>query len=317
MTIKTESLTKNFGKITAVNELDLEVKEGEIFGLLGPNGAGKTTLISMLCTILKPTSGRAWVNGFDIVKEPGKVRKSIGIVFQQASVDDLLTGRENLALHNLLFEVPKAIRKKRIEEVLSIVNLEKRADDFVNTYSGGMRRRLELARGIMHHPEILFLDEPTLGLDPQTREHIWDYIKDLARKECMTVLLTTHYMEEAEQLCDRVGIIDYGRIVALDSPGALISRIAGDVVTIKQKVRDIEGIRKLDYVMKAEEKDELLYISIKDAGKHLQDLLSNTGLIDFVEVRRGTLNDVFLHYTGREIREGEAEGGFWERMMKR
>ena len=317
MTIKTESLTKNFGKITAVNELDLEVKEGEIFGLLGPNGAGKTTLISMLCTILKPTSGRAWVNGFDIVKEPGKVRKSIGIVFQQASVDDLLTGRENLALHNLLFEVPKAIRKQRIEEVLSIVNLEKRADDFVNTYSGGMRRRLELARGIMHHPEILFLDEPTLGLDPQTREHIWDYIKDLARKECMTVLLTTHYMEEAEQLCDRVGIIDYGRIVALDSPGALISRIAGDVVTIKQKVRDIEGIRKLNYVIKAEEKDELLYISIKDAGKHLQDLLSNTGLIDFVEVRRGTLNDVFLHYTGREIREGEAEGGFWERMMKR
>lgn len=317
MTIKTESLTKNFGNISAVNELDLEVKEGEIFGLLGPNGAGKTTLISMLCTILKPTSGRAWVNGFDIVKEPGKVRKSIGIVFQQASVDDLLTGRENLALHNLLFEVPKAIRKQRIEEVLSIVNLEKRADDFVNTYSGGMRRRLELARGIMHHPEVLFLDEPTLGLDPQTREHIWDYIKELARKECMTVLLTTHYMEEAEQLCDRVAIIDYGKIVALDSPGALISRIAGDVITIKQRTRDIKGIRKLDYVMKAEEKDELLYISIKDAGKHLQDLLSNTGPIDFVEVRRGTLNDVFLHYTGREIREGEAEGGFWERMMKR
>ena len=317
MTIKTESLTKNFGKITAVNELDIEVKEGEIFGLLGPNGAGKTTLISMLCTILKPTSGRAWVNGFDIVKEPGKVRKSIGIVFQQASVDDLLTGRENLALHNLLFDVPKAIRKQRIDEVLSIVNLEKRADDFVNTYSGGMRRRLELARGIMHHPKILFLDEPTLGLDPQTREHIWDYIKDLAQKECMTVLITTHYMEEAEQLCDRVGIIDYGKIVALDSPGALISRIAGDVVTIKQRIRDIESIRKLDYVMKAEEKDELLYISIKDAGKHLQDLLSNTGPIDFVEVRRGTLNDVFLHYTGREIREGEAEGGFWERMMKK
>jgi ABC-2 type transport system ATP-binding protein len=317
MTIKTEALTKKFGKITAVNELDLEVEDGEIFGLLGPNGAGKTTLISMFCTILKPTSGRAWVNGFDIVKEPGKVRKSIGIVFQQASVDDLLTGRENLALHNLLFEVPKAIRKQRIDEVLSIVNLENRADDFVNTYSGGMRRRLELARGIMHHPKILFLDEPTLGLDPQTREHIWDYIKELAQKECMTVLLTTHYMEEAEQLCDRVAIIDYGKIVALDSPGALKSRIAGDVVTIKQRIPDIESIKKLDYVMKAEEKDGLLYISIKDAGKHLQDLLSNTGPIDFVEVRRGTLNDVFLHYTGREIREAEAEGGFWERMMKR
>ncbi|PWB51896.1 MAG: ABC transporter ATP-binding protein [Candidatus Methanoperedenaceae archaeon] len=317
MTIKTEALTKKFGKITAVNELNLEVEEGEIFGLLGPNGAGKTTLISMLCTILKPTSGRAWVNGFDIVKEPGKVRKSIGIVFQQASVDDLLTGRENLALHNLLFEVPKAIRKQRINEVLAIVNLEKRADDFVNTYSGGMRRRLELARGIMHHPKILFLDEPTLGLDPQTREHIWDYIKELAQKECMTVLLTTHYMEEAEQLCDRVAIIDYGKIAALDSPDALKSRVAGDVVTIKQRIPDIESIKKLDYVMKAEDKDGLLYISIKDAGKHLQDLLSNSGPIDFVEVRRGTLNDVFLHYTGREIREAEAEGGFWERMMKR
>ncbi len=317
MTIKTEALTKKFGKITAVDELNLEVDEGEIFGLLGPNGAGKTTLISMLCTILKPTSGRAWVNGFDIVKEPGKVRKSIGIVFQQASVDDLLTGRENLALHNLLFEVPKTIRKQRIDEVLSIVNLEKRADDFVNTYSGGMRRRLELARGIMHYPKILFLDEPTLGLDPQTREHIWDYIKQLAQKECMTVLLTTHYMEEAEQLCDRVAIIDYGKIVALDSPGALKSRIVGDVVTIKQRIPDIKSIKKLDYVMKAEDKDGLLYISIKDAGKHLQDLLSNTGPIDFVEVRRGTLNDVFLHYTGREIREAEAEGGFWERMMKR
>jgi ABC-2 type transport system ATP-binding protein len=317
MTIKTESLTKTFGKITAVSELNLEVEEGEIFGLLGPNGAGKTTLISMLCTILKPTSGRAWVNGFDIVKEQGKVRKSIGIVFQQASVDDLLTGRENLALHNLLFEVPKAVRKQRIDEVLAIVNLEKRADDFVNTYSGGMRRRLELARGIMHHPKILFLDEPTLGLDPQTREHIWEYIKELAEKECMTVMLTTHYMEEAEQLCDRIAIIDYGKIVALDSPEALMSRIAGDVITVKQKIPDIESIRKLDYVMKAEEKDGLQYISIKDASKHLQDLLTNTGPIEFVEVRRGTLNDVFLHYTGREIREAEAEGGFWERMMKR
>ncbi|VVB51722.1 Trehalose/maltose import ATP-binding protein MalK [uncultured archaeon] len=317
MSIKTEALTKKFGKITAVNELNLEVKEGEIFGLLGPNGAGKTTLISMLCTILKPTSGRAWVNGFDIVKEQGKVRKSIGIVFQQASVDDLLTGRENLALHNLLFEVPKAVRSQRIDEVLSIVNLEKRADDFVNTYSGGMRRRLELARGIMHHPKILFLDEPTLGLDPQTRDHIWDYIKDLAQKECMTVLLTTHYMEEAEQLCDRVAIIDYGNIVALDSPEALKKKIVGDVVSLKQKTSDIERIRKLDYVIKVEEKEGVLLISIKDASKHLQDLLSNTGPIDFVEVRRGTLNDVFLHYTGRDIREAEAEGGFWERVMKR
>ncbi len=315
--IKTESITKKYGKITAVDGLNLQVKEGEIFGLLGPNGAGKTTLLSMLCTILKPTSGKAWVNGFDIVKESAKVRKSIGIVFQQPSVDDLLTGRENLVMHNLLFGVPKEIRKKRIDEVLSIVNLEKRADDLVNTYSGGMRRRLELARGIMHHPRILFLDEPTLGLDPQTREHIWEYIQELAEKQCMTVMLTTHYMDEAEQLCDRVAIIDYGKIVALDTPEVLKNRIVGDVVRIKQQTPDIESLRKLDYVKKIEEKEGLLYLSIKDASKHLQDLLTHTGPIDFVEVRSGTLNDVFLHYTGREIREAEAEGGFWERMMKK
>ncbi len=315
--IKTRDLTKKYGKIAAVNGLDLEVKEGEIFGLLGPNGAGKTTLISMLCTILKPTSGRAWVSGFDIVKEPSKVRKSIGIVFQQPSVDDLLTGRENLAMHNLLFGVPKEIRTQRIEEVLSLVNLERRADDLVNTYSGGMRRRLELARGIMHHPKILFLDEPTLGLDPQTREHIWEYIQDLAEKECMTVMLTTHYMEEAEQLCDRIAIIDYGSIVALDSPQAIKNQIVGDVVKLKQKNPDIEKIKNLDYVKNVQEKNGLIYISIIDASRHLQDLLTHTGPIDSVEVRSGTLNDVFLHYTGREIREAEAEGGFWERVMKK
>ncbi len=317
MVIKTEALTKKYGKLTAVNELNLEVEEGEIFGLLGPNGAGKTTLISMLCTILKPTSGRAWVNGFDVLKEPGKVRKSIGIVFQQPSVDDLLTGRENLAMHNLLFGVPRELRKQRIDEVLSIVNLEKRADDLVNTYSGGMRRRLELARGIMHHPRILFLDEPTLGLDPQTREHIWAYIHELAEKECTTVMLTTHYMEEAEQLCDRVAIIDYGKIVVLDSPQTLKNKIVGDVVKLKQQNPDIDSLRNLDYVKNVQEKDGLLYLSIKDASKHLQDLLTHTGTIDFVEVRSGTLNDVFIHYTGREIREAEAEGGFWERVMKR
>ncbi|NJD78198.1 MAG: ABC transporter ATP-binding protein [Candidatus Methanoperedens sp.] len=317
MVIKTESLTKKYGKITAVDSLDLSIEEGEIFGLLGPNGAGKTTLISMLCTILKPTSGRAWVNGFDIVKESAKVRKSIGIVFQQPSVDDLLTGRENLAMHNLLFGVPRNVRKQRIDEVLSLVNLEKRADDLLKTYSGGMRRRLELARGVMHHPKVLFLDEPTLGLDPQTREHIWKYIRELAEKECTTIMLTTHYMEEAEELCGRIAIIDYGKIVALDSPQTLKNKIVGDIVRIKQKVTDINSLKKLDYIRNVQEKDGLLYLSIKDASKHLQDLLMHTGPIDFVEVRSGTLNDVFLHYTGREIREAEAEGGFWERMMKK
>ncbi|MBI5119030.1 ABC transporter ATP-binding protein [Candidatus Poribacteria bacterium] len=313
--MKTQELTKRYGKITAVDTLNLHVDEGEIFGLLGPNGAGKTTLISMLCTILKPTSGQAQVNDFDIVKESARVRKSIGIVFQQPSVDDLLTGRENLVMHNLLFGVPRKLRKQRIREALALVNLEKRADDLVKTYSGGMRRRLELARGIMHHPKILFLDEPTLGLDPQTRQHIWEYIRDLAKRESMTVMLTTHYMEEAEGLCDRVAIIDYGKIVALDSPQTLKNQVAGDVVKLKQRERNVEAIRGLDFVKNIQEIDGMLYLAIKDAGKHLQALLAHTGPIDFVEVRNATLNDVFLHYTGREIREAEPEGGIWERVM--
>ena len=217
MVIRTEALTKKFGKIAAVNELNVEVEEGEIFGLLGPNGAGKTTLISMLCTMLKPTSGRAWVNGFEIVKEPGKVRKSIGIVFQQASVDDLLTGRENLELHNLLFEVPKALRKQRIEEVLSIVNLEKRADDFVNTYSGGMRRRLELARGIMHHPKILFLDEPTSGLDPQGTMDIRNILLKINSEFGTTIFMNTHLLSEITKICTDIGIISHGKLLISDS----------------------------------------------------------------------------------------------------
>ena len=206
-TILTENLTKEFNGIVAVDKLNLEVEEGEIFGLLGPNGAGKTTTILMLCTILKPTSGSAKINGYDIVKQPNEVRKSIGIVFQDPSLDDRLTGRENLEMHAALYKVPKNIRRKRIEEVLELVELTDRADSLVKTYSGGMKRRLEIARGLIHYPKVLFLDEPTLGLDPQTREHIWRYIKELAKRENITIILTTHYMEEADFLCDRIAII--------------------------------------------------------------------------------------------------------------
>ena len=301
--IQIHDLTKIYGKLLAVDRLNLDVPEGEIFGLLGPNGAGKTTLISMLCTILPPSSGKALVNGFDIARQPLRVRKSIGIVFQQPSVDDLLTGRENLLMHNLLFGVPRRLRAQRIEEALALVNLEKRANDLVKTYSGGMRRRLELARGIMHHPKILFLDEPTLGLDPQTRVHIWEYIRELSQKERITVLLTTHYLEEAEYLCNRIAIIDYGKIVALDSPQTLIKRIAGDVVRIKQERPNVEKLKALPYVKDAYIRDETVCISMNDASHNLQDLLAHTGPIDYVEVRNGTLNDVFMHYTGREIRE--------------
>lgn len=313
--IETFDLSKHYGSLKAVDRLNLKIKKGEIFGLLGPNGAGKTTAISMFCTILPPTSGTAVVNGFDIVKKPAEVRKSIGIVFQQPSVDDLLTGRENLRMHTLLFRMPKEIRKKRIREVLALVDLENRADDLVRTYSGGMRRRLELARGMMHNPTVLFLDEPTLGLDPQTREHIWKYILALSKKEKMTILLTTHYMDEAELLCDRVGIIDAGRIIALDEPDKLTAQLGGDKIIIKTKNPSIAALKKFDCIKSIHRKGDMLQIAVKEGGCNLKRILEKAGNVEKVEIKPTTLNDVFLHYTGRQIREDEAEGGFWQRVM--
>jgi len=193
--IETKNLTKKFEKMTAVDTLNLQIKEGEIFGLLGPNGAGKTTTLLMLVTLNPPTSGTATINGFDIVKQPDKVRKSIGIVFQDPSSDEILTGYENLKLHGWLYDMPDVLREDRIKEVLKLVDLTDRKNDRVKKYSGGMRRRLELARGLMHHPKVLFLDEPTLGLDPQSREHIWEYIENLAKEKNMTIIITTHYMD--------------------------------------------------------------------------------------------------------------------------
>jgi len=313
--LETFGLSKTYGNLKAVDSLDLKIGRGEIFGLLGPNGAGKTTAISMLCTILKPTSGTALVNGFDIEKEPGKVRQSIGIVFQQPSVDDLLTGRENLEMHTLLFGVPKAERKKRIKEALSLVDLEARADELVRTYSGGMRRRLELARGMMHYPSVLFLDEPTLGLDPQTREHLWAYISSLAKKKKMTILLTTHYMEEAELLCDRVGIIDNGKIIVLDSPKTLKEGLGGDRILLKTKNPDIAALKKMGCIKSMRTKKGMLELVVKDGGRNLKQILEKAGAVENVEVKPITMNEVFIHYTGKRIREGDAEGGFWNRMM--
>lgn len=313
--IEAFELSKHYNGLKAVDRLSLKIRRGEIFGLLGPNGAGKTTAISMLCTILKPTSGTALVNGFDIMKEPGKVRKSIGIVFQQPSVDDLLTGRENLEMHTLLFGVPKAERGNRIREALSLVDLAARADDLVRTYSGGMRRRLELARGMMHYPSVLFLDEPTLGLDPQTREHLWKYISSLAKKKKMTILLTTHYMEEAELLCDRVGIIDNGKIIALDSPKKLKEGLGGDRILLRTKNPDIAALKKMGCVKSMRAKKGILELIVKEGGCNLKFILEKAGRVESVEIKPVTLNEVFIHYTGKRIREGEAEGGFWERMM--
>lgn len=310
MMIKTIGITKVFKRIVAVDHVNLSIDEGEIFGLLGPNGAGKTTLLSMLATLLRPTEGTAKVNGYDIIEQPAKVRKSIGMVFQAPSSDELLTGWENLYLHALMYGVPQSVRKSRIDEVLELVDLKDRAKDLVKTYSGGMRRRLELARGLLHKPKILFLDEPTLGLDPQTREHIWNYIKRLSKEEGVTILITTHYMEEADALCDRVAIIDYGRIKALDSPAKLKMKIGKSMIKAKVNSPKIDKIRVLPYISKVEEKDGEVVIILSEVGAHIQEVLCNLGEASYVELREPTLNDVFLHLTGREIRGESAES--WE-----
>lgn len=314
--IETFDLTKQFKGTKAVDHLNMKIKQGEIFGLLGPNGAGKTTTISMLCTILKPTEGTATINGYDILKDPHNVRKSIGIVFQEPSVDDILTGRENLRLHAMWYSVPREIRDKRIDEVLELVGLEKRQNSLVKTYSGGMRRRLELARGLLHLPKVLFLDEPTLGLDPQTRERIWEYIEDMSKQREMTIVLTTHYMEEADRLCNRIAIIDEGRIVVMDSPLSLKESVGGDIVCLKTNPANVERFRTIESVSKIEAEDNNIVLTVRNASQNLKEILDVAGKIDSVEIRSASLNDVFLRYTGKEIRVESGEGGIFERAMR-
>ena len=311
--IETFDLTKKFDGIVAVDRLNLKIKYGEIFGLLGPNGAGKTTTISMLCTIVNPSSGTARVNGYDIVKESHEVRKSIGIVFQDPSIDDCLTGRENLEFHAMLYGVPKEVRERRIADVLRLVELEDRANSMMRTYSGGMRRRLEIARGLLHYPKVLFLDEPTLGLDPQTREHIWNYIEELSRRENITIVLTTHYMEEAEKLCNRVAIIDYGQIKVLNTPDSLKTSLEGDVIKIRTsnpRLLSAQLSGKI-LILKSHETNGVLSISTKNGETlipKIVEIANNAGVdIQSVVLQKPTLNDVFLHYTGREIRAEEPE----------
>ena len=239
-TIEVSGLTKVFnGTVRAVDEISFAVKEGEILGFLGPNGAGKTTTLNMLSTLLKPTNGTATVDGHDIVEEPDAVRRSIGYVFQDPTLDIELTGRENLDFHGRLYSINRSLRKQRIKEMLEIVKLADRADNLVKTYSGGMKRRLEIARGLLHHPKVLFLDEPTLGLDPQTRRSIWEHIQRLNQEKKITIILTTHYTEEADYLCGRILIIDFGKIVALDTPEKLKAQLEGDVVSLTFKAPEM------------------------------------------------------------------------------
>ena len=307
-------MVKKYGNLTAVDDLTLDINENEVFGLLGSNGAGKTTTIHMLATLLRPTSGTAIVNGYDIVSQPAKVRASIGIVFQAPSSDDILTGYENLHLHSMLYSVPRHIRRQRIDEVLELVGLTERKHDQVKTYSGGMRRRLEIARGLLHKPRVMFLDEPTLGLDPASRENMWKYIKRLVDEEKVTIILTTHYMEEADMLCDRIGIIDKGKIVALDTPAGLKASLGGDIIRIKTK-DGIDRVRQFDFVSKAEQIDGFLVLSVKDAKKALPVLLQHIDA-ESAEFASPTLNDVFIQITGRNIDKEKAEGGFMERYAK-
>ena len=325
-TIETHQLSKNYGKITALDGLSLNIDRGEVFCLLGPNGAGKTTAISILCTIVSPTAGTATVNGFNILKQPDKVRRSIGIVFQDPSIDDRLTGRENMQLHATLYDIPSVKSRKRIDELLNLVSLNDRADAPMKTYSGGMKRRLELARGLLHRPQVLFLDEPTLGLDPQTREHLWTYISDLVKKEEITVILTTHYMEEAERLCSRVGIIDFGRIKVIDSPDSLKASLTGDVVTILTEQMDefTDRLQDLNIASNVEKRDGYIRFSVKDADQQIPQLVEIASSLNIsiksISVHKPTLNDVFLHYTGREMRPEDAENNLvthmrtWSRM---
>jgi len=307
--IETDHLRREFEKLVAVEDLNLRIERGEVFGLLGPNGAGKTTTISMLVTLLKPTRGTARVNGCDILAEPAKVRRSIGIVFQDQTLDTLLTGRENLELHARLYGMPRGLRERRIDELLALVDLAGRAGDVVKKYSGGMRRRLEIARGLLHRPTVLFLDEPTLGLDPQTRTRTWDYVKRIVREEQTTVVLTTHYMEEADLMCDRIGIIDHGRIVALDRPSSLKAQIGGAVVRLRAKDADLKALRAIPAVTAVEARGDWIEASVREVHLHLPAILAAVPNVESVEVHAPTLDDVFLKYTGREFREeGEGEG---------
>jgi ABC-2 type transport system ATP-binding protein len=332
--ITIKNLFKKYENLTVLNDINIEVYDNEIFGLLGPNGAGKTTLIHILATLIKPTKGTAIVNGFDIIRNPSKVRSSIGIVFQAPSSDDMLTGYENLKLHSLLYAVPAEVREKRISEVLELVGLTNRKNDQVKIYSGGMRRRLEIARGLLHKPKVIFLDEPTLGLDPNSREIMWKYIDRLVKDEKITLILTTHYMEEADFLCDRIGIIDKGMIIALDSPVQLKESLGGEVIEIelinKQHLNRgiIEHILKpYDFVHKVEldGKNGNVLIYVNDASHNLPTILklldknSSNNAVKSVEFRSPTLNDVFLKLAGRDImkqreqEEGDSEGGFMEK----
>jgi ABC-2 type transport system ATP-binding protein len=302
----TRGLAKNYDEVEAVRGIDFEVAPGEIFGFLGPNGAGKTTTIAMLCTLAKPTGGEARVAGFDVMLERDEVRRNIGLVFQDPTLDGYLTAEENLRFHADLYGVPRALARERMQIVLEMVGLWERRDSIVNTYSGGMRRRLEIARGLLHSPRVLFLDEPTIGLDPQTRSSIWTYIRELKAREEITIFLTTHYMDEAEY-CDRIAIMDQGQIVVLDTPESLKASVGRDRVQIKTDDDDaaIAALRER-FELEAVIAEGEVTFSVPEGEQFVPRLFAELGVpILGVSVSRPSLDDVFMSYTGTTIRDAE------------
>jgi ABC-2 type transport system ATP-binding protein len=311
--IKVEHLSKSFGSLKAVDDISFEVREGEIFGFLGPNGAGKTTTINMLTTLLKPTSGRAIVAGYDLSKDANEVRRNVGVVPQEYTSDEEMTGYRNIILCADLYGIPRSESKPHAKELLALVELENASERKVSTYSGGMRRRLELASGLINYPKLLFLDEPTLGLDVQTRTAVWKYIKTLKEEYGMTLFMTTHYLEEADSLCDRIGIIDQGRIIKIGTPEELKGSIGGDVIVVGLKETepdissDIAQITHVKDVKKTGSSYRIKADNGEDASPQIMDLVRSKGLhVTKISLTRPTLDEAYLELTGRTLREEEA-----------
>jgi ABC-2 type transport system ATP-binding protein len=302
--IQVQGLTKAYGDLLAVDDIDFEVEERAIFGFLGPNGAGKTTTINMLSTLLRPTRGSATLAGFDVVTQPNEVRRSIGLVFQDPSLDDRLTAEENLRFHAMLYDVPRRLLPERMEQVLQIVGLNDRRKSLVRTFSGGMKRRLEIARGLLHHPKVLFLDEPTAGLDPQTRNAIWQHVRRLRDEVGITVFMTTHYLDEAEN-CDRIAIIDHGKIQALDTPAALKRMIGGDKIIVVGDA-GLQNDLSARYGVPVQEVDGALHFQVAEGAEFVPRVVVDfKERIKSIQVKQPSLDDVFLKLTGHAIREEE------------
>ena len=314
--IETKSLTKSFGSVIAVNDISFSVKTGEIFGFLGPNGAGKSTTMMILTTLLKPTSGQALISEFDVMENAKKVRENIGYVQQETTVDEYLTGRENLLLQARLNHIPKNQVKERIDEVLELIELSDKQNDAVVTYSGGMRKRLDIAGGLLHRPKVLFLDEPTVGLDIQTRRKIWEYIKKIHKEFDMTIFLSTHYMEEADNLCDRIGIIDGGKIQVIDSPENLKNAMGNEVISIIMDDSDnrdsfLSKLEEIESVNNINQDGTKLTLFVSNGTKVIPTIFQISSELEIkittISLTRPTLDDVFLSYTGHEIRDDDSK----------